>query len=870
MDNHTNPSTAIDWQARLSSKRSQKFTELYGAQEAALDTYINHFLDKSSIAVELPTGSGKTLIALMILDYWMEQKRRVAVLCGTKNLARQFKSEADALGVPAILFEGSKTNWSTANKFTYSRGKSIAILNYWGYINQGPGIDPADILILDDAHLAENAAHDLFSLEISRSDNKSLYGEIINGLASRFPHYSKIVEYQQASQSSFSAIELVNFTDWLDLLPHFESIMDNSPDCKKAGSLYFEWKRIRQSLSSILCFVGPNAVTIRPGCYPLFKEDHIKKPQQRIMLSATIGSVDDLSRRIGIPKIDNLPIAPKFRLAVPGKRLLLFPDNEKRESNMVALALEAAMKLKRSVWLCDSSNEIRFWSNRLQDHLQDKGIGDQPLFIAMKQAEEIDQFIEAPAGHLFTAARYDGMDFEGNTSRLVVMPSLPRAVGAFERFVSENLADASFLNFRVLQRMKQALGRATRNDHDYAIYIFLKNAISQYLTSSDSFDQFPSNVQDEIEFGADVSARNLGEISRICNSFLRGQLGEIQFPQNPIQYPQEESKEVTTLADIELDFWAKIFKVHNFDQAAIDAEKLAFALERNKQPGYALFWRYLKALASYLRYKHDHDAAGLASARNEIARILNEPRQSAWFSRLNRLRQTLAIETVIEEADTEEFDLLSSAWNNLLDSDLRNSSKHEQFFGAVIEGLVGSDHQDFCHAMRNFLRLLGWQSEVKGKGEGDTDVIATVYLKGQYYLIIVEGKPEMEVGKALPLRYVNQASGQLARYSSLSEFKNHKAAAILVSKADQLDPIAELAAGNLTFIRQTALKPIAEMAISAFRRYADIRYRKGLLPKRSESQEALNLSPKVLGIFEVCAEKGKILENTKVLKEVKR
>src|SRR5208282_603471 len=185
------------------------------------------------------------------------------------------------------------------------------------------------------------------------------------------------------------------------------------------------------------------------------------------------------------------------------KRLLIFPDNESRESDMVELALETALKLKRSVWLCASSAEANLWAEKLREQLNNKQITDQPVFIAEGQAEEIDQFVDAETGHLFTAARYDGMDFEGDTCRLVVMPSLPQACGAFERFVSENLADASFMNSRVLQRMKQALGRATRNDHDWAIYVFLKNSFSQYLTSSESFTQFPSNVQHEIEYGVD-------------------------------------------------------------------------------------------------------------------------------------------------------------------------------------------------------------------------------------------------------------------------------------------------------------------------------------------------------------------------------
>ena len=79
--------------------------------------------------------------------------------------------------------------------------------------------------------------------------------------------------------------------------------------------------------------------------------------------------------------------------------------------------------------------------------------------------------------------------------------------------------------------MKQALGRATRNDHDWAMYFFLKNSVSQYLTTSDSFDQFPTNVQEEISFGVDVSSKPVEEIIKVCNSFLRGKLGEIGFPQ---------------------------------------------------------------------------------------------------------------------------------------------------------------------------------------------------------------------------------------------------------------------------------------------------------------------------------------------------
>jgi hypothetical protein len=150
------------------------------------------------------------------------------------------------------------------------------------------------------------------------------------------------------------------------------------------------------------------------------------------------------------------------------------------------------------------------------------------------------------------------------------------------------------------------------------------------------------------------------------------------------------------------------------------------------------------------------------------------------------------------------------------------------------------------------------------------DVIATVSVEGRHYLLVVEGKPEMQEGKSIPLRYVNQASGQLTRYKSESRFSKYQVAAILVSKASQMEDSAVPAAGNLTFLRQTALKAAADLAIAAFQRYTAIRNRRGLLPKRSECLEALQMSPKLLGLFAVCSTRVVILTDEQVLAELRR
>ena len=134
----------------------------------------------------------------------------------------------------------------------------------------------------------------------------------------------------------------------------------------------------------------------------------------------------------------------------------------------------------------------------------------------------------------------------------------------------------------------------------------------------------------------------------------------------------------------------------------------------------------------------------------------------------------------------------------------------------------------------------------------------------------MEGKPEMEEGKPMPLRYVNQASGQLTRYKSDPRFAKHEMAAIMASNANQLDEAAAPAAAHLTFLRQTALKGIADLAIAAFQRYAAIRHRKKLLPKRSECVKPLQMSPRLLGLYTACSTIGQILDDAQVLAALKR
>lgn len=63
-------------------------------------------------------------------------------------------------------------------------------MNYWVYFNQRPVVDPADLLVMDDAHLSEHCLHSLCLVELNRYQHEILSKDLVTEIEARFPEYS--------------------------------------------------------------------------------------------------------------------------------------------------------------------------------------------------------------------------------------------------------------------------------------------------------------------------------------------------------------------------------------------------------------------------------------------------------------------------------------------------------------------------------------------------------------------------------------------------------------------------------------------------------------------------------------------------------
>ena len=87
-----------DFEQNLVDFGSARFTRLRPGQGVVLDAYADQHLDTTDLAIEMPTGEGKTLLALLIADHALTCGWSVAYLTGTRQLAERVEEEAAGSG----------------------------------------------------------------------------------------------------------------------------------------------------------------------------------------------------------------------------------------------------------------------------------------------------------------------------------------------------------------------------------------------------------------------------------------------------------------------------------------------------------------------------------------------------------------------------------------------------------------------------------------------------------------------------------------------------------------------------------------------------------------------------------------------------
>lgn len=793
----------------LVDSNSAKFRKLRPAQEHVLAEYARNFPNKRDLAVELPTGAGKTLIALLIASAWLAEGRKVAILSANKTLARQMAAEGRDLRVPVAYMEGRGVDIPIAERRAYQRAQSVGIMNYWVYFNQNPVVDRTDLLVMDDAHLAEHCLHSLYSVEISRHRHPELFGIIASELLSRFPEYAVLADAVSDQSPTGAPAELLSFIDQDAVADRLREILDAQSAASPDVDLRFRWQRLRQSVRTANLYVSRDSLWLRPYIYPLISNPHYGEVEQAIHMSATIGDPSDLARRLGVRPIAKIPVPNEFANSIPGRRLIIAnrTNDEKDIPTRMQAALLASIRIHpKSVWLCASEAEASHFQTAVSDWLQANQL-THPFWLLTSLGDEIDQFRAARAGHLFVGGRFDGMDFEGDECRIVVVTTLPRAINLQEEFISSYLRDSGFMRRRLNQRIVQALGRCNRAENDYAVYFLADQRFATHFAREMNRAGIPRNMRAEIDLAQELAERPDAEIAAKVRKFLDGDFASFDAALAPVTAglpPDQPVPPIPDTSNDEVIGWAALFDSQNYTLAEERFERCWRATKEANLLEICAFhgWHWSKAL--FLA-----GALGDAGRRERALQVLEEAiargGRSSWFNRMRASLSRAYADSAAHAAtiQVEYAEVLLRSFDELLERTGTTGDRFQRYLDHIATRLASNRHAEFQEGLEWLGKLLAYAAS-RPKYGAATDCRWRGVFGNMREVVTFEAKIEHDSATQISATDIGQAHNQRARADAEFGGAGYTLRSAIVTPLTEIYPDAISSIGQIKILPKDA------------------------------------------------------------------
>lgn len=445
------PSDPFDIFARRPSLAGTP-NDLWGGQRDALQEWVKE-KKKRDVLISLNTGSGKTMLGVLVAQAMANEKQgKCLYVCSTIDLVIQTEKEARKLGLsPTTYFQ---RKFSSTD---FEQGKTFCITTYSSVFNAQTTFKKHAVgkFVLDDAHVAEKAIRDAFTLTISRADHPELFQQLARILTPVFAAANQPMKYREVIEQRDPAILLVPPMLALQAYDPIAAEIKKT-DFKKNLDILYPYLYLQDKIKLCAITVSGWAIEISPpflpseATYPFSQEN-----MRRVYLSATLQTNAEFARAFG--RRPDVIIAPETD-AGNGERCILFGQSVPEEDTGPKLA--AAIKAKHKLVIaCRSYPEAKPWEG---------------LAVIPKREEfsaSLDEFRQAKTGAFVLVARVDGIDLPDDACRVMLIDNLPSGYTQIERFQIEYCAMTSLAATKLASRITQVFGRINRGRKDYGVFI---------------------------------------------------------------------------------------------------------------------------------------------------------------------------------------------------------------------------------------------------------------------------------------------------------------------------------------------------------------------------------------------------------------
>lgn len=688
----------------------RKFPDVLPHQQDMMQRYAAEAENMEDVALQLPTGSGKTLVGLLIAE-WRRRKNceKIIYLCPTKQLVNQVVTQAEQkYGLSVVGFTGSKHDYSPSDMTKYNQGDCVAITTYSSLFNTNPYFSDADVIIVDDAHAAENYVAKLWTMSIDRFDPK--HAVLHSVLSSLFKDHIDPVCYtrltgQWESSSDLSWVDKVSTPLLLELHDEICEVFD----AHTAGSdLKYPWSMLRNHLQACHIYLSYSEIVVRPLIAPTWAHSAFHSPKQRIYMSATLGEGGDLERLLGRKHIHRLPVPVGWDSQGVGRRFFMFPT--------LSLDLDDSIQLRRSLLSKASRSLVLVPSDTMRQEISEDVTNN--LSLKVFSAEDIEMskenFVNSTNSVAIVANRYDGIDFPGDECRLLLIEGLPKAVNAQERFLMSRMGANILFNERIQTRVLQAIGRCTRSLEDYSAVVVTGNQLPDYLADPRRRKFFHPELQAELWFGVEQSKNRVkAEFEENFNLFIEN--GEDWESVNQTIVDQRNSstqdsfpgiEELASAVRSEVQYQMAMWQ-GDYSEALSKAESVIGVLTDSQLGGYRALWEYLAGSAAIMAASGGNTAFDV-KAREHFSRAKNAAKGIPWLVQLSQKNEEDASGSEQDNANALimlQVEKIEGVLDSLGTTHDRKYSERER---TILEGL--NDETQFENAHKLLGEHLGYDA----------------------------------------------------------------------------------------------------------------------------------------------------------------
>lgn len=473
----------------LPGKKEGKFDYPRDVQTQVWEDWFSR-KDEQDLVIKMNTGSGKTVVGLLILKSCLNQGKGPAVYVVPDNyLVQQVTSEAKNLGIEAT---------DDVNNPRFQSGKSILVINIYKLVNglsvfgvgdEGKKIDIGSIVV-DDAHACLDTIEDQFTLKIERSD--VIYDEIYNcfkdALLSQCQ--AKAIEIENRDLDAYMAVP---FWNWQDKILDVTKILLNH---KNESSLRFIFPLIKENLLFCRCVFGSNQIEISPHCIPIDMIPSVTSARRRIFMTATLINDSVLASHFGVTEESiNKAVMPKTAGDI-GDRLILLPqviNPEIRDIEIRDLCKSISENINVVV-IVPSKDRAKFWKN-CSNLILDKN----------NLAEGIARLKSEKVGLVVLINRYDGVDLPKEACRLLVIDGLPNTRRLIDKVTSGIIMGSSGKAIQLAQTIEQGMGRGIRSNDDHCAVILMGKSLTSQLYAGGAISRFSPGTKAQINLSEQIA-----------------------------------------------------------------------------------------------------------------------------------------------------------------------------------------------------------------------------------------------------------------------------------------------------------------------------------------------------------------------------